>query len=217
MASQINVLLVDDHHILREGLKTLLEADSEVCVIASAETAAEGLTKALGANVQVAVIDISLPDHDGHWLLRQIRQERPSLPVLILSMHADPATVVKVLSDGASGYLTKSADSKELLTAIRSVHNGGSYLQPRIAPFLLGALRKSENGPLQPEFTQREKDVLRQVAVGQSNHQIAEGLFVSASTVKAHLRALFRKLGVSTRTEVVVEAIRLGLIDSSSP
>lgn len=211
MKNEIRVMLVDDHDILREGLKGLLEADSEVRVVATAGSAAEGLTKALGSHIHVAVIDLSLPDQDGLWLLRQIRAEKADLPVLVLSMHADEENVVKLLAEGASGYLTKGADSVELLTAIRSVHQGGSYLQPRIAPFLLSALRR---GAAPDAFSQRERQILRYMADGLPNQTIADLLFVSTSTVKAQLRALFRKLDASTRTEAVVEAMRRGLLEN---
>jgi DNA-binding NarL/FixJ family response regulator len=215
--NSLHILLVDDHHILREGLKTLLEKDSEVVVVAMAGTAQEGLTKAIGSNVQVAIIDLSLPDHDGIWLLQQIRLKRPDLPVIILSMHSDQETVVKALGEGAAGYLTKSADSAEVLNAIRAVHRGGSYLQPQVAHFLLGALRNKGRTAPPAELSDREQEILRRVAEGQSNRHIAEELFVSPSTVKAQLRGLFRELQVSTRTEVVVEAMRRGLIQRAQP
>ncbi len=214
MLGDIRVLLVDDHKILQEGLKSLLEAEPGVTVVAMAGTAQDGLAKAVGSNVQVAIIDISLPDHSGLWLLEQIQQQKPGLPVIVLSMHADQETVVKVLSAGAVGYLTKSAEATELLAAIRIVHQGGSYLQPQIAPLLLTALRAGGRPTPVAGLGDREREILSRVAAGQSNQKIAAELFVSASTVKAHLRTLFQKLGVSTRTEVVVEAMRQGLIAS---
>lgn len=214
LSSSVNVLLVDDHQILREGLKNLIEVDPAVRVVGMAGSAQEGLQHAIRANVQVAIIDLSLPDQDGLWLLERLKESKPELHVIVLSMHADQATVVKILSSGASGYLTKSADSKELLTAIHAVHSGGSYLQPQIAPFLLGALRETQRAQRPAEFSERELTVLSRVADGQSNQQIADELFLSVSTVKAHLRSLFGKLGVSTRTELVVEGIRRNLIVS---
>lgn len=217
MYSSINVLLVDDHYILREGLKTLIESEPEMRVTASAGTAQEGLARALESHLQVAIIDYSLPDHDGLWLLQQLRIKKPNLPVIVLSMCTDRDTIMKVLSEGASGYLTKSADSVELLAAIRAAILGESYVQPAIASLLVGALRKHENVPTALELGERERQILQRVAEGCSNQEIASELFISISTVKAHLRSLFQKLDVSSRTEVVVEALRRGLIVSDAP
>ena len=212
MTSQINVLLVDDHYILREGVKTLLESDPGVRVIACAATAADGLAKALGSNIHVALIDYSLPDHNGLWLLQQIRSRKPDLPVIVLSMHTDRETVVKALSEGASGYITKSVETPELLAAIRAVHQGGSYLHPTIAPHLLGAIRKESMISNAIDFSERELRILQHAADGWSNQRIADGLFLSPSTIKSDLRTLFQKLKVSTRTEAVAEAMQRGLV-----
>ena len=212
MTSLINILLVDDHYILREGVKTLLESDPDVRVIACAATATDGLAKAIGSNVHVALIDYSLPDHNGLWLLQQIRTHKPALPVIILSMHTDRETVMKALSEGASGYLTKSVETSELLAAIRAVHQGGSYLHPTIAPHLLGAIRKETTTSSTTDFNLRELRILQHTADGWSNQRIADELFLSTSTIKSDLRALFQKLKVSTRTEAVAEAMRRGLV-----
>lgn len=212
MLPPINVLLVDDHYILREGVKALIESESEIKVAACAATAEEGLAKALGCNIDVALIDYSLPDHDGVWLLQRIHAQKPALPILVLSMHTDRDIVVRALSEGAAGYLPKSVDSSELLTAIRAVHQGGSYLHPTIAPHLLGALRNGTKDSSEVEFSERELHILQRAAEGWPNQRIADELFLSISTIKSDLRELFRKLNASTRTEVVAEAIRRGSI-----
>ncbi len=207
-------MLVDDHRILRDGLQGLLEQDDGVTVAATAATAAEGLAKAIGAAVQVALIDLELPDHDGVWLLKQLKEAVPGIVVVVLSMHSDEATVIRVLEAGAEGYLTKTADPREVLTAIKTVHKGGSYVQSEVAPYLLSALRKKGAAPVElPRLDEREREILRRAAQGQSNQKIADELYVSVSTVKANLRALFRKLDASTRTEAVLEAIRRGEIE----
>ena len=215
MLSKVRVLLVDDHRILRDGLQGLLKQDDGVTVAATAGTASEGLTKALGAAVDVALIDLELPDHDGVWLLKQLKEMMPDIAVVVLSMHSDEATVLKVLEAGAEGYLTKAADPREVLAAIKAVHGGSSYLQNELAPYLVTALRKkgSPEAAAHPRLEPREQEILRRAALGQSNQKIADELFVSVSTVKANLRSLFRKLDVSTRTEAVLEALRRKELD----
>lgn len=213
MNKATRVLLVDDHPILREGLKRLLESQGTVQVVGSVETALAAVATASLTRPDVAIIDLSLPDHDGRWLLRQLKKEFPEMPVLVLTMHLDPDSVVSALTEGASGYLTKTASHHELLQAIETVHSGGSYLQPRIAPHVVGALRCRPSPKNSDNLTDRELDILELVADGLSNQAVAERLFVSVSTVKAHLRSCFRKLDVTTRTEVVVEAIRRGLLN----
>ena len=210
--SPIRVLLVDDHYILREGVKALIETESEIEVIASASTAEEGLAKALENPVDVALIDYSLPDHDGVWLLARIQQEKPKLPVIVLSMHTGRDTVVRVLSAGASGYLPKSVDRAELLSAIRSAYRGGPYIHPSIAPLLFEVLRDTRQEEPLLELSERERHILSLAADGWTNQRIADELFLSISTIKADLRTLFQKLNASTRTEAVAEALRRGAL-----
>ncbi len=212
MSTTINILLVDDHYIIREGVKALLESDPEISVIACAATATEGLEKALKSEIHVALVDYSLPDHNALWLLQQIHRQKPNLPVIVLSMHTDRETVLGALSEGAAGYLTKSVETPELLAAIRAVHQGRSYVHPTIAPHLLGAIRKPTAASSRTDLCDRELRILRYAADGWSNQRIADKLFLSASTIKSDLRSIFHKLKVSTRTEAVAEAIQRGLV-----
>lgn len=202
----IRVLLVDDHRILRDGLQSLLQADDELRVSASAGTAREGLNKAKSPFVDVAVLDLTLPDHDGFWLLREIRRERPQLPVIILSVHSDPKSVRESFALGVNGYLSKNAEPAEVIRAIKTVHGGGTYLQGELAPTLLPGVERSL--PL----SKREVEVLSRLSQGQSNQQIADGLSLSVSAVKSVVRGLFEKLEVVSRTELAMEASRRGLL-----
>jgi DNA-binding NarL/FixJ family response regulator len=214
LLSDIRILLVDDHRVLRDGLKTWLEQEADMIVQGTAGTAVEGLVKAKGCAVDVALIDLSLPDHDGLWLIERLKEEAPHVAMIVLSMHDDEETVLKVLKAGANGYMTKSADPQEVLVAIRAVREGRSYVQKEIAPYLIGALRQqADTSDGQLKLDEREREILRRAARGQSNQKIADDLFVSVSTIKASLRTVFRKLDVSTRTEAVLEAMRRGFIE----
>lgn len=206
----IKVLLVDDHSILREGLKRLLELDGEVVVESMVSTAEEGLRIA-SDRFDLAIIDISLPGENGIWLVRQLRAKIPNLPLLVLTMHTETATVMEALEAGADGYLTKNVEGQEMLKAIRVLVNGGSYIQARVAPQVIGALRKRNNEP-ELEFSDRETDIIKLLVAGQTNSEIAGEICLSVSTVKANLRTLYQKLGVSGRTEAVVVAIQRGLV-----
>ena len=212
---EIYVLLVDDHQILRDGVKSLMEATPDVRVVAMANTAKEALQKLEQTTIDVVITDMSLPDESGIWLVSKIRSQWPELPIQILSMHSEPDQVVQALEAGATGYMTKIADKHELLEAIRTVAAGNSYLQPRIAPYVISALR-STNGKetLKNKLTSRDMSLLRALAEGCSNRDIGEQLHISVSSVKTALRGLYKKLDVSSRTEAVVVAMREGVLEA---
>lgn len=217
--SPVKIVLVDDHTILRESLKTLLEVDKTIMVIAQAQTAEEGLEKLTLMDCDAALVDITLPGKDGMWLVRELRNRKPELPVLMLSMHVDDKTVLSALEAGANGYMPKSANYREILAAIDEVCDGRSYIHSSVAASVLRGLRKKvtepsaspPGGPLTP----REKEILSLAAQGLNSQGIADKLFLSVSTVKTHLRGLYRKLDVSDRTQAVLVGIQRGLIDGS--
>jgi len=212
LLNEISVLLVDDHDILREGIKQLLESSGRIKVVASVGTSREALTRVEGMVLDVAILDISLGLEDGVELLQAIKTLKPDLPTLMLSMYDDKATVLRALKAGADGYIGKNSSLRDLLKAITAVSNKESYLHPSLAPTVIAALRHDEKQPL-CLLTQRESQILRMVAAGRNNGTIAKELFVSVSTVKANLRELFRKLGVSSRTEAVVKAMEIGYLE----
>ena len=214
---EIYVLLVDDHQILRDGVKSLMETTPDVRVVATANTAKEALQKLEHTTIDVVITDMSLPDEDGVWLVTKIRSRWPDLPVQVLSMYSEPDQVVQALEAGASGYMTKIADKQELLDAIRTVASGNSYLQPRIAPYVISALRAT-NGrdTLKNKLTPRDLSLLRALSEGRSNREIGDQLHISVSSVKTALRSLYKKLNVSSRTEAVVVAMREGVIEPPS-
>ena len=213
MDTSISVMLVDDHDILRESLQRLLEASNEVRVTATAATAASAL-KQLDSNPDLALVDISLPDENGIWLIRQMRARRSELPIVVLSMHNDRETVLEALEAGASGYLTKSVAGEELIRCIRCVVSGDSYLQAQVATHLLDNLRGRETRQ-PPALTTREYEILKLVAAGKHNSDVAEMLAVSISTIKSHLRSIYQKLEVSGRAEAVGTALKRGILQGA--
>ncbi len=208
----MKLLLVDDHKILRDGLQTLLESDPSMEVVASVGSADEALQTVREHEVEVAIVDLSLPGRNGLWLVRQLRKVRPHISVLMLSMHTDADSVAQALSEGANGYLTKSADREELFQAIIAVSRGRTYVQERLAPSVMQAIQSGRRLEPQEELSEREVEVLKLVARGDSNHAIAEAMSVSLSSVKSYLRSCFKKFGVTTRTELVVTALNQGIL-----
>lgn len=213
--------MVDDHTLMREALKNLLEVHGGVEVLAQAASAEEGLEKALQANCQAVLVDISLPGKDGLWLVRQLRQHRPDLPVLILSMHTDHHTVLTAIQAGAHGYVPKSASYHEISAAIQAVVAGQSYVHSHVAAAVVASVRHSstgDEGPASPTcgpLTLREREILTLASQGLNSQAIGAKLSISVSTVKTHLRGLYRKLSATDRTQAVVFGIQRGWIDGS--
>lgn len=210
--SLTRVLLVDDHTILRQSLRALLELGGAVTVVGEAGSGRECLECLELVECDVVLLDMSLPDIEGIGCIQQIKRAWPSLAILVLSMHTDDALVVGALQAGANGYLPKDATREELLAALRDVSSGGSYIHRRVAGALVQAVRR--NGPSSEGavLTDRELEVLALSAAGNSNQQIADTLHVSLSTVKSCLTGIYRKLEVTDRTQAVLEALRRGLI-----
>lgn len=207
-------MLVDDHQILREGVKQLLEVEDRFQVIATASTANEGLQFILDARPDVAVIDLSLPDESGVWLIEKVR-EHLATPILVLSMLCDQQQVMDVLEAGANGYVTKAVDRPTLIQAIKSLLKGEDFLEPRITSAVLKAVRQRQTEDTL-KLTEREIEVLKAMAAGLSNPAIGNTMHLSLSTVKAHVRSVFQKLGVTSRTEAVVKGMELGVLQAGN-
>lgn len=206
---KIKVLFVEDHLVLRQAMVSLLESSGDVTVSETASTAEEAMQK-IHDDLDLVILDISLPGRDGIWLTRQIKAKSPTFPVLVLSMHDQAEFVLKALESGVDGYLTKWAGQRELLKAIYSVVRHGSYLQARIAPLVVDALRRRDT-ERRTIFSQREHEIARCLVKGFSNSEIAERVRLSVSTVKSDLRSLYSKLEVSCRTEAVAVVVEKGI------
>lgn len=208
----IRTMLVDDHALLREGMRSLLERESSISVVGEANNVAEALEGVAKCSPDVMVVDLKLTagaDYEGLRLISELSRQYPSVGALVLTTFLDDELVVRAVRSGAKGYVVKDIDTTELVRAIKSVSRGDSAFDPRSAAVVLRAVTGQGNSET---LTDRERQVLRLLADGLSNKQIGETLFISPSTVKFHIRNIIRKLGVSKRTEAVYSASKRGLI-----
>ncbi len=215
--NKIRILIADDHAVVREGTRKILVQESDMEVVAEAADGEAAIRLAGSSNPDVAIIDISMPVVDGIEATRRIKELYPGVSVLILSAYDDDQFVFGLLEAGAAGYLLKSVRAHELVNAVRQVHSGESVLHPTIARKVLNRFvpAPGKNGAKKlPEvLSDREMDVLRLAAKGQSNQDIADELCLSLRTVQAHLGHIFNKMQVSSRTEAVVHALKEGWIN----
>jgi two-component system response regulator NreC len=214
--STLRILIVDDHGIVRAGVRSLLEGETDMEVVGEASGGEEAIDKVRQFQPQVVLMDLAMPGMNGIEATRQIKKELPDTRVLILSMHDDEEFFFSVLRAGASGYIMKESEPQELLYAIRTVASGQVFLSPVVAKPVLEAFVTAEPGAEDKKYTTltaREKEVFRLVAAGQSNREIAEALFLSIRTVEKHRQSAMRKLGLSRREELTRYAIRKGLIN----
>ena len=203
----IRLLVVDDHLMVREGLRSMLSGE-EIEIVGEASTGSEAIRIAADLSPQVVLLDLELPDMDGLTVLRQIKEITPALPVLVVTMHDDPALVRRAVRAGAAGYVLKGIGRAELLASVRAVRNGESVLDP-------GLLRAVVNGNAAartaPPLSRVELDLLRLVADGLTNREIGQRLRWSPATVKKYVQRILEKLDVSDRTQAAVEGVRRGL------
>jgi two-component system, NarL family, response regulator NreC len=214
---KITLLMVDDHEIVRAGLRMLLQAQPDMQIVGEAEDGRAAIAKAKELEPNVVLMDISLPDIDGFEATRQIKRALPSTAILALTMHESDEYFFKMLDAGASGYVPKKAAPTDLVSAIRVVHEGGVFLYPSVAKALVRDYmgRVAEGGEREAfdGLTDREQEVLKLIADGLPNQDIADKLTISVKTVERHRANIMAKLNLHSRTELVKYAIRKGLID----
>ena len=217
MRDTITVVLADDHRIFRKGLKSLLSEKAHIEVLAEADDGDEALKKAAQYKPHLVIMDIGMPKMDGVEATRQIKERFPDTEVVILSMHAKKAYIDQVLKAGAKGYVLKDSDEDNLIAAINTVHNGGYYLDSPIADQVLsgyfGGKTKRELQEQADPLSEREKEVLRLLAEGHSNQEVADILCISRKTVENHRANIVRKTGVQGQVGLTKYAARIGLID----
>jgi DNA-binding NarL/FixJ family response regulator len=207
----IRILIADDHPIVREGLTAVLETQPDFEIVGAAASGTQAVERALALRPDVILLDLALPELDGVAALRQIRTADPDAHVIIFTAFDTDERILAAVQAGAQGYLLKGAPRDELFQAIRVVHGGGSLLQPVVAARLLRQF--SGAAALPEQLTERELEVLRQLAKGRQNKEIATELWISERTVKFHVSAILAKLGVGNRTEAVSKAAQLGLVE----
>ena len=209
----IKILIADDHEILREGIRRMIEKEPDMEVVGEAEDGRSAVKLARKLAPDVVLMDITMPDLNGMDATRKIVSETPGVKVLALSMHQDRKYVTGMLEAGATGYLIKGCKFEELATAIRSVARKNVYLSPRIADMVLqGYLGKSPKKFAEPVLSSREREVLQLLAEGNSVKETAFKLGVSAKTVETHRRHIMEKLQINNSSEIVKYALREGLI-----
>lgn len=215
VAMPVRILLVDDHAVLRAGLRMLLDAEPDLEVVGEASNGEEGVERARSLSPDVVVMDLSMPRMDGLAATRNIREGAAEPPaVLVLTMHAEEEYLLPVLEAGASGYVTKSGADADLVRAIRTVARGEVFLYPSGAALLLRGYetrQQDEKDPLDA-LSERERDVLALTAEGYSASEIGQKLFISPHTVDTYRARVMQKLGLTHRSEVVRFALRTGLL-----
>ena len=210
----ITVVLADDHSVLREGMRSLLEQERDITVVGEAGNGHEAVAAVRALEPDIVLMDVVMPRLNGIEATKQIKRTNPTTAVLILSAYDDDRYVLGLLDAGAAGYLLKNATGQEVIQSIRSVHAGEAVLHPAVAARLLSRAARSSPRPMpmdsEEPLTRRELEVLQLAAKGHSNKEIASDLVLSVPTVKAHLVNIFNKLGVGSRTEAVLYGLRMG-------
>jgi DNA-binding NarL/FixJ family response regulator len=211
------ILLADDHAVVRRGLRLVLEAEPDLTVVAEAGNGEEAVKLGLAADVDLAIVDISMPRKTGLQAVAELSRRRPELRTLMLSMHDNERYLAEALKAGAAGYVLKSVADRDLVGACRAAMRGEPFLYPAAeTPLIRELLRRGRDGETAREnpLTSREQEVLKLIAESHSNRQIAEALVISEKTVERHRANILEKLGMHDRVELVRYAIRSGLIEA---
>lgn len=210
MTDYINVMIAEDHSMIRDGLKQLLELEKDIKVIAMCSNGEMAVVKYREAKPDVVLMDINMPVLNGLEALEQIKAYDNGVKAVMLTIHQDREYLLRALELGALGYILKDAEASALIEAIRSVNNNQTYIQPVMARELVNEYKRIKSGGDDPKnrLTERETEVLKLLAKGMLNKEIANDLFISEKTVKNHISSIFRKLNVQDRTQAAVYAIK---------
>lgn len=206
----IRILIADDHPVVRKGIKALLNTEPGLEVVGEAADGEQAVTKARILKPDVILMDLSMPRKDGVQAISEIRQEIPEAKILVLTSFAEDKRVIAAIEAGALGYLLKDSSPQELIRAVRTVHQGESSLHPTVAHKLIHRFQRSSEENQTESLTAREIKVLRLIAEGLSNHDIAKKLFISEPTVRTHVSNILRKLRLDNRTQAALYALREG-------
>lgn len=210
---EVRILIVDDHPVVREGIGSMLKKEPDFKVVGEASNGLEAVEKASELSPDVVLMDLRMPEMDGVEAISRIKAEKPDVKFIILTTYSDDEYIFKGIAAGARAYLLKDAPRDELFKAIRMVSRGESLIQPVVASRVLDKLAElSRKTPAADTLSDREIEVLRLMAGGESNKDIADHLSITQSTVKTHITSIFQKLNVTTRTEAVTNALKKGII-----
>ncbi len=214
--NQIRILIAEDHRIVRDGLRMLLQSEPDLVVVAEAETGREAVARAKESRPDLAILDISMPDLSGLEATRLIKTESPQTQVLILTMHESDEYFFRALQAGASGYVLKKAATQDLIAAARAVARGEAFLYPSVAKKLIGDYVHRYGAGAQEggysSLSERERGVLLLLAEGLSNQEIADRLAITQSTLQTHRAHILEKLGLRTTADLIKYAVRHGLV-----
>ncbi len=209
----VKVLIVDDHAVVRAGLKLLIDAEEDLEAAGEAGSARDAIFEARSLKPDVVLLDVVMPDQSGLEIVAQLLHENPEAKILVLSMQDEPSYVRQAFESGASGYVLKEAADAEVVAAIREVAGGGRYVHPELGARLITAeseeRRRAEEDPL----SEREREVLRLLALGHTNQEIAKQLYISVRTAETHRAHIMQKLRLSSRAELVRYALDQGLLE----
>lgn len=209
----INILIADDHSVVREGLKQIISGNADMTVLAEACSGNEAIEKIRKNPISVAILDISMPGKNGLDTLKELKVMHPDLPVLILSMYPEEQYALRFFRAGASGYLTKKSAPEELINAIRTVSRGKKYVSPVLAEKLVGELDVTNEKPLHSALSDREFQVLCLMASGKTSGEIAEELFLSVKTISTYRARILEKLRLRNTAELINYAIQNQLVE----
>ncbi len=209
---QVQVVIVDDHVMVREGIKQLLEMDGDIKIIGEAGDGEEGIKIIEKTDPDVILLDVNMPKMNGLEMLQKLKETGIPRKVLILTIHNEVEYLLKAVEIGVNGYVLKDSELAVLRKAIFSVHHGENYIQPSLAPLLMKRMQENTS-EVAEGLTKREMEVLKLIAEGMYNKEIAEKLMISEKTVKNHVSNIFRKINVSDRTQAAVYAIKNGFVE----
>lgn len=209
---KIKILVVDDHAILRDGIRALLALQDDIEIVGEAAEGKEAIEKARELEPDVIVMDLAMPGMDGLEATRRIRKKNPSVRVLVLTQHDSKEYILSAIKAGATGYIPKRALGSELITGIRTVCQGDSFLYPSAAAALIEDYRQQAEGEPYDRLTEREREILKLIAEGYTSRIIANMLFISLKTVLNHRMKIMEKLDLHNRTELIKYAMRKGLV-----
>jgi DNA-binding NarL/FixJ family response regulator len=209
----IRIFITDDHSLIREGLKKIINDEKDISIIGEAGNAKDTMSFVLNKNIDILILDLNLPDKSGLDLLKELKSLKPELKILILSMHPEDRFAMRVLRGGASGYITKESVGEELVRAIRKVYNGGKYVSESLAEMLAFEIQGGGDKPIHEVLSDREFQVLQMIASGKTLAEISETLSLAVTTISTYRARVLEKLNLHSNAELIHYAITNKLLD----